>query len=223
VACQRAHVSWRQEGGPETEGTTQPRQRVRSLDNQPAACFTEQILSTLTCEGTISPHHIMNWTGGSLQRHSKNAHNSVVNRQKEHFARIRIGLQNGANAATVPFRPSYLEEDNDTLCSQLSPFGRRSVRHVGHSKRTLKGRGSEASCRWEMESRYPRGNTKHLTEMLASRGRHHAKTQHRTSSSDVAASTTGNAHGMLCPHPSAFKRLHFSLTFHQGPRRMQSR
>lgn len=36
----------------------------------------------------------MNWTGGRLSRHSRKAEDSVVNKQKQHFARVRNNLMN---------------------------------------------------------------------------------------------------------------------------------
>lgn len=149
----------------------------------------------------------MNWTGGSLHRHSKNAHNSIVNRQKQHFAKIRTALQNGSHAAAVPFRPSYLAEDNGALCDQWTPFGRGSVRHTGHSKRLQKERESEGSRIWEGESRSPRDDVQHLTEVTASRRRHHADTPHRKSGTYVAEPTARNAYGMLCRYRSTPARL----------------
>jgi hypothetical protein len=47
----------------------------------------------------------MNWTGGSLQRHSKANANPVVKRQKEHFAKARLRsrpLQTQANTPGLP-------------------------------------------------------------------------------------------------------------------------
>ncbi|KAF2278829.1 uncharacterized protein EI97DRAFT_440343 [Westerdykella ornata] len=94
----------------------------------------------------------MNWTGGSLQRHSKNAQRSVVKRQKEHFAKARTTLQNGSNVPAVPFCPSYLRPETMSIGGQLPPFGMGSVRHVGHSKRLRTGHSNDRS---------PRENTVH--------------------------------------------------------------
>ncbi|KAF2005750.1 hypothetical protein P154DRAFT_571050 [Amniculicola lignicola CBS 123094] len=77
----------------------------------------------------------MNWTGGTLQRHSRNANKGAAHKQKQHFARIRTQLQNGAIAAIPPFRPSYLQDEGFILGGRLPSFGAGSVRHVGHSKR----------------------------------------------------------------------------------------
>ncbi|KAF2182027.1 hypothetical protein K469DRAFT_252419 [Zopfia rhizophila CBS 207.26] len=77
----------------------------------------------------------MNWTGGRLQRHSRNAGQAVVQRQKQHFAKVRTQLQNGRTAHAVPFRPSFLDEEGLDLRDQLPSFGVGSVRNVGQSKR----------------------------------------------------------------------------------------
>jgi hypothetical protein len=37
----------------------------------------------------------MNWTGGRLSRHSRNANSSLIHRQKQHFAKARINHLNG--------------------------------------------------------------------------------------------------------------------------------
>ncbi|MCJ1368426.1 hypothetical protein MMC16_007569 [Acarospora aff. strigata] len=45
----------------------------------------------------------MNWTGGRLQRHSRNsAGKSLTNIQKQHFAKVRTRLQNGPKAPSPP-------------------------------------------------------------------------------------------------------------------------
>ncbi|KAF2654605.1 hypothetical protein K491DRAFT_464235 [Lophiostoma macrostomum CBS 122681] len=77
----------------------------------------------------------MNWTGGSLQRHSKNAHKGIVRRQKQHFAKVRTALQNRPLTSATPFRPSFLEDEHLTVSGQMPSFGLGSVRHTGHAKR----------------------------------------------------------------------------------------
>lgn len=151
----------------------------------------------------------MNWTGGSLQRHSKNAHKGVVSRQKQHFAKIRTALQNGSGAAAVPFRPSYLVEDNETLCSQLTPFGRGSVRHTGHSKRLSERRESEGLCLWESQPRKPRDEARQPAEVAAFRGRYQSHPLPHRSGSYGPESTPGDAGGVfwhrpLTPHKPRF-------------------
>ncbi|THY87835.1 hypothetical protein D6C92_07886 [Aureobasidium pullulans] len=53
----------------------------------------------------------MNWTGGNLQRHSKNKGNAVVERQKSHFAKARSKVPNRNSSSvkswneTSPHRP----------------------------------------------------------------------------------------------------------------------
>lgn len=77
----------------------------------------------------------MNWTGGSLQRHSKNARKSVMQRQKQHFAKVRTALQNGPEMPSAPFRPSFLVDQDLNLGGRLPLFGASSIRHTGHMKR----------------------------------------------------------------------------------------
>ncbi|KAF2757630.1 hypothetical protein EJ05DRAFT_486663 [Pseudovirgaria hyperparasitica] len=65
----------------------------------------------------------MNWTGGRLQRHSKNSTNTVVSRQKQHFARVRAQLQSTASP-TVPFIPSFAQAEQDRLVGRKAYQGR---------------------------------------------------------------------------------------------------
>jgi hypothetical protein len=77
----------------------------------------------------------MNWTGGSLHR-TKNANKGVVQKQKAYFARVRTHLQNGSKPLAMPFRPSYLQNDESfELVRHLSSFTIGSVRHIGHLAR----------------------------------------------------------------------------------------
>ncbi|KAE9980646.1 hypothetical protein EG328_000191 [Venturia inaequalis] len=78
----------------------------------------------------------MNWTGGRLQRHSKNkAKSTDLARQKQYFAAVRQRLQNGETVqGAPPFRPSFLIRDRMTLANGTTPFGQGSQRHTGHSK-----------------------------------------------------------------------------------------
>ncbi|KAI9651924.1 MAG: hypothetical protein M1831_007504 [Alyxoria varia] len=52
----------------------------------------------------------MNWTGGKLHRHSKNAKSGAAHRQSEYFAKARTKLQNGSERHT-PFVPSFLQDE----------------------------------------------------------------------------------------------------------------
>jgi hypothetical protein len=83
----------------------------------------------------------MNWTGGSLQRHSKNAHKGVVQRQKQHFAKVRTALQNRLHASPTPFCPSYLVRHAKRDERHASPV--RRVRHPHREGRA--GRIADAS------------------------------------------------------------------------------
>jgi hypothetical protein len=53
----------------------------------------------------------MNWTGGSLQR-TKIANKGVAQKQRAHFARARMHLQNGPTSAAAPFYPSFLRNED---------------------------------------------------------------------------------------------------------------
>lgn len=66
----------------------------------------------------------MNWTGGRLQRHSRNAAKGSLGRQKAHFAKARTQLQNGPGENTHPFRPDYLDKDGDLHGRELASCGR---------------------------------------------------------------------------------------------------
>ncbi|KAF2740189.1 hypothetical protein EJ04DRAFT_234693 [Polyplosphaeria fusca] len=77
----------------------------------------------------------MNWTGGSLQRHSRATNGGVVRRQKQHFAKVRTQLQNGSHESSISFRPSFSQGDNFSIGSHMPVFGLGSRRHTGHSKR----------------------------------------------------------------------------------------
>lgn len=98
----------------------------------------------------------MNWTGGKLQRHSKNVGNGVANRQKQHFAKVRTQLQNGTTSlacpGTIPFRPSFIQDDHVNLGGNLPQFGVGSSRHARHSKRRIEGINQEPPRRDEMRA-----------------------------------------------------------------------
>jgi hypothetical protein len=53
----------------------------------------------------------MNWTGGSLQR-TKIANKGVAQKQRAHFARARMHLQNGPTSPAAPFHPSFLRNED---------------------------------------------------------------------------------------------------------------
>ncbi|KAI1113965.1 hypothetical protein F5Y14DRAFT_462094 [Nemania sp. NC0429] len=66
----------------------------------------------------------MNWTEGSLARHSRGRQrNALIARQKQHFAKVRSNLLNGqSKKAPVPFTISFLAPklDSESLC-RVSP------------------------------------------------------------------------------------------------------
>lgn len=69
-----------------------------------------------------------------MQRHSKRSGNTAVNRQKQHFAKIRSRTQNGSSPQIAPFRPSFLREDDNAPAGDVTPFGGGSTRHSWHAK-----------------------------------------------------------------------------------------
>ncbi|PSN66145.1 hypothetical protein BS50DRAFT_677419 [Corynespora cassiicola Philippines] len=81
----------------------------------------------------------MNWTGGSLQR-SKNANKGVVQKQRQHFARVRTQLQHGI-PKTSPSRPSHLAEGRLAPAGRLPPVAAASVQHVAHRGRIQDAHG----------------------------------------------------------------------------------
>jgi hypothetical protein len=84
----------------------------------------------------INHYANMNWTGGRLQRHSKNnAKSTDLARQKQHFAAVRQRLQNGQTVQGTPFRPSCLNHGGLALGNGVTPFGQGLQRHTGHPKR----------------------------------------------------------------------------------------
>lgn len=51
----------------------------------------------------------MNWTGGGLSRHSRNAKGATTGKQKEHFAKLRSGQQ-GSASQTSPIKGSVFNQ-----------------------------------------------------------------------------------------------------------------
>lgn len=120
----------------------------------------------------------MNWTGGRLQRHSKDNEKSTdLARQKQHFAAVRQRLQNGETSQGTPFRPSFLVRDGLTLGNGVTPFAQGSQRHIGHSKakqRSLEGYSSTAPVAKRLSSMQKRPAT----------SRSHSARQQKLPSSD---------------------------------------
>jgi len=71
----------------------------------------------------------MNWTGGRLSRHSRKAEDSVINKQKQHFARVRNNLTNGS-AKRSPAKWSIFDGIN------VEVRGETSVRSASQKSRT---------------------------------------------------------------------------------------
>ncbi|CAO2651911.1 Nn.00g001940.m01.CDS01 [Neocucurbitaria sp. VM-36] len=103
----------------------------------------------------------MNWTGGSLQR-SKNAKKGILQKQKAFFARARTHLQNASKSLAIPFRPSYLCDDDEfEFNGQMSSFGSGSVRHTGHSTREQHGEWESVTAT-NLETQQLEANRKRL-------------------------------------------------------------
>lgn len=141
----------------------------------------------------------MNWTGGSLQRHSKKATKSIVNRQRQHFAKVRTTLQNGSNTVSVPFRPSYLRAKDASLGGRLPSFGSGSVRHAGHSKRLHRQRReNEDSPPQIRPHRNHRNSAERVFTLTGSRREHRADSHDKY----AVTSPSNQACGMAPTHRS---------------------
>lgn len=153
----------------------------------------------------------MNWTGGSLQRHSKRASKDIVNRQKAHFARVRTTLQNGPNPQPAPFVPSYFQDEDVGPGGRLPTFGIGSVRHAGHSKRLQERRDKETPP--SLEQIHDGGPTESgwAFEMAASRRRRAGSYQRVI---DHASASPGRRArgGTPCTYPSIPLPGHVLLT-----------
>ena len=137
----------------------------------------------------------MNWTGGKLQRLKAGRNNSVVHRQKEHFARVRAHLQNGTSpgSSAPPFRPSYLGDDDLNLGGELPRFSSGSVRHVGHGRR---GRNREESHAPDVE-RGQGPKIHHAAEAKSSRRAHCYESASPARSGKPPPSPIGADHALL--------------------------
>ena len=75
----------------------------------------------------------MNWTGGRLQRHSRNSTNAVVAKQKQHFAKARTKLQTHESPQNIiQFRPNFLPLEEPALATRLMPLEQYRQRRIGH-------------------------------------------------------------------------------------------
>ncbi|KAF2028809.1 hypothetical protein EK21DRAFT_90328 [Setomelanomma holmii] len=112
----------------------------------------------------------MNWTGGSLQR-MKHANKGVTQKQKAYFVRARTHLQNGSKSPVVPFRPSYLQnDDNFELAGHLPSFGSGSIRHTGHStrhRRDVNHREYSPEDKHQMLGHHHRARSRHVVSNRA--------------------------------------------------------
>jgi hypothetical protein len=97
----------------------------------------DQVSLKLHSTATVCPFSpaAMNWTGGRLQRGQKNSGNSALNRQKQHFAKIRQGLQDGQTYTHImaPSRQSVLVHDRSSLAIGIPPSGHDTQHQVGRS------------------------------------------------------------------------------------------
>jgi hypothetical protein len=96
--------------------------------------------SSITTSNCQINYMTMNWTGGRLQRGQKNSGNTAANRQTQHFAKVRLQVQNNnpSTHRTVPFRSSFLIHDGSSLAGHTAPIGPDVQRHVGHVPRIQK-------------------------------------------------------------------------------------
>ncbi|KAF1983951.1 hypothetical protein K402DRAFT_152598 [Aulographum hederae CBS 113979] len=93
--------------------------------------YTQPVVSCLI----LFPHHIaMNWTGGKLQLHSRKSDKSVIDRQRQHFAKARTKLRNGSSPSVPLFKPSFLRDNCGTLNRSVATSCGASQRETGHSK-----------------------------------------------------------------------------------------
>jgi hypothetical protein len=78
----------------------------------------------------------MNWTGGRLPtaRQSRTSRKAILNKQKQHFAKVRTQLQNGSSPRTMPFRPNFLIGDSSAFGGAIIPFHRHSGGNTRRSK-----------------------------------------------------------------------------------------
>lgn len=80
----------------------------------------------------------MNWVGGRLQRHSKASKNEVLQRQKQHFAKLRQQLQKGSEPSSNPFHPGWSTGIRDDMSTGLADMSRgKSQRPSQKSQRKL--------------------------------------------------------------------------------------
>ncbi|TAQ90880.1 hypothetical protein B7494_g808 [Chlorociboria aeruginascens] len=78
----------------------------------------------------------MNWTGGRLQRHSKNAQTTLTTQQKLHFAKVQASLRSGANKAS-PLKRSKLSRQ------ELGSHAEKGLSsHVSEIRRTPGDKGT---------------------------------------------------------------------------------
>ena len=112
----------------------------------------------------------MNWTGGTLQRLKAGRQNGVLQKQKEHFAKVRAQPQSVQNLPAPPFRPSYLEDCDLNLDSLLPSLGSGTIRHAGHNRRRLQDRCDRKESHTASTIRYRQGtDTRHVVEGTSSR------------------------------------------------------
>lgn len=93
----------------------------------------------------------MNWTGGRLSRHARKTDGSVINRQKQHFAKVRNTLLHGANKSPKMFsifdsitinvkRGSSERRDNEPLrLRQRSPSRHHHPHHCDSGRKRHHG------------------------------------------------------------------------------------
>ncbi|KAK3080728.1 hypothetical protein LTS18_013720, partial [Coniosporium uncinatum] len=149
----------------------------------------------------------MNWTGGRLQRHSKKSTNSIIDRQKQHFAKVRTRLHNGSSPFVAPpFRPSFLSNSKGVLDGRIAPFGRDSQRPLGHSSRQRKLEEFDTIA--------------DVAERLSSMRPRDKQHQHEKAAGPRFERATSPSHDRKVPeHPSKSRQLIYPL--HQKRKRLE--
>lgn len=131
----------------------------------------------------------MNWTGGQLQRHSRNAVRGTHQKQRQHFAKVRTQLQNGTNSAGARFCPSFFYSI-DTQSGDHHPFFsddgalRPASQEVGH----------QASPPQEQEKRNRTRRAHRRSRAIASQ-KDSPSISHHPIPMGAAVSATSHGHG----------------------------
>ncbi|KAL9056440.1 MAG: hypothetical protein Q9162_002921 [Coniocarpon cinnabarinum] len=88
----------------------------------------------------------MNWTGGKLQQHSRKNKSSVLQQQKQHFARARQQLQ-GPHRPPSAFKPAFLGSDDMSPQRQSRLHEFKSTAPLAKRLESLSARNERSSSR----------------------------------------------------------------------------